>query len=227
MNQLILAINYCRKHFYLLFLGIALPAIAIDLLTSFYFINLGLDGNSSESIFTERLQEVAIPAAIVLLITVIVSTTFSGAIILAFQAVDKGNTINVLSLYLIAFRRFISLLGVALIQSFIFGFGLLLLVLPGFYFLGRLGMSTSYVMLRGQKTFEALGNAWESSDVHGPRLFLLCLFFLGTQLMFGLIGGLIIQEENPFFIVLTTLVKYLTTIPLTYLFYSLYRSLNS
>ncbi|MEK9649739.1 MAG: hypothetical protein VW146_02180 [Gammaproteobacteria bacterium] len=227
MNQLILAINYCRKHFYLLFLGIALPAIAIDLLTSFYFINLGLDGNSSESIFTERLQEVAIPAAIVLLITVIVSTTFSGAIILAFQAVDKGNTINVLSLYLIAFRRFISLLGVALIQSFIFGFGLLLLVLPGFYFLGRLGMSTSYVMLRGQKTFEALGNAWESSDVHGPRLFLLCLFFLGTQLMFGLIGGLIIQEENPFFIVLTALVKYLTTIPLTYLFYSLYRSLNS
>lgn len=227
MNQLILAINYCRKHFYLLFLGIALPAIAIDLLTSFYFINLGLDGNSSESIFTERLQEVAIPAAIVLLITVIVSTTFSGAIILAFQAVDKGNTINVLSLYLIAFRRFISLLGVALIQGFIFGFGLLLLVLPGFYFLGRLGMSTSYVMLRGQKTFEALGNAWESSDVHGPRLFLLCLFFLGTQLMFGLIGGLIIQEENPFFIVLTTLVKYLTTIPLTYLFYSLYRSLNS
>lgn len=227
MNQLILAINYCRKHFYLLFLGIALPAIAIDLLTSFYFINLGLDGNSSESIFTERLQEVAIPAAIVLLITVIVSTTFSGAIILAFQAVDKGNTINVLSLYLIAFRRFISLLGVALIQGFIFGFGLLLLVLPGFYFLGRLGMSTSYVMLRGQKTFEALGNAWESSDVHGPRLFLLCLFFLGTQLMFGLIGGLIIQEENPFFIVLTALVKYLTTIPLTYLFYSLYRSLNS
>lgn len=227
MNQLILAINYCRKHFYLLFLGIALPAVAIDLLTSFYFINLGLDGNSSESIFTERLQEVAIPAAIVLLITVIVSTTFSGAIILAFQAVDKGNTINVLSLYLIAFRRFISLLGVALIQSFIFGFGLLLLVLPGFYFLGRLGMSTSYVMLRGQKTFEALGNAWESSDVHGPRLFLLCLFFLGTQLMFGLIGGLIIQEENPFFIVLTALVKYLTTIPLTYLFYSLYRSLNS
>lgn len=227
MNQLILAINYCRKHFYLLFLGIALPAIAIDLLTSFYFINLGLDGNSSESIFTERLQEVAIPAAIVLLITVIVSTTFSGAIILAFQAVDKGNTINVLSLYLIAFRRFISLLGVALIQGFIFGFGLLLLVLPGFYFLGRLGMSTSYVMLRGQKTFEALGNAWESSDVHGPRLFLLCLFFLGTQLMFGLIGGLIIQEENPFFIVLTALVKYLTTIPLTYLFYSLYISLNS
>ena len=87
-------------------------------------------------------------------------------------------------------------------------------------------MSTSYVMLRGQKTFEALGNAWESSDVHGVRLFFLCLFFLGIQLMFGLVGGLSIQEENIVFIILTTLVKYLTTIPLTYLFYSLYKSLN-
>ena len=43
---------------------------------------------------------------------------------------------------------------------------------------------------------------------------------------FGLVGGLIIQEENIVFIILTTLVKYLTTIPLTYLFYSLYKSLN-
>lgn len=226
MNQLILAINYCRTHFSLLFFGIALPAIAIDLIASFYFMNLGLDGTMSDSMIIELLQETALPAAIVLLISIFISTTFSGAIILGYQAIDNANPINILDLYLTAFKRFITLLGVSLLQGFIFAFGLLLLVLPGFYFLGRLGMSTSYVMLRGQKTFEALGNAWESSDVHGVRLFFLCLFFLGIQLMFGLVGGLIIQEENIVFIVLTTLVKYFTTIPLTYLFYSLYKSLN-
>ena len=112
------------------------------------------------------------PAAIVLLISIFISTTFSGAIILGYQAIDNANPVNVLDLYLTAFKRFITLLGVSLLQGFIFAFGLLLLVLPGFYFFGRLGMSTSYVMLRGQKTFEALGNAWESSDMHGVRLFL-------------------------------------------------------
>jgi len=226
MNQLILAINYCRKHFSILFLGIALPAIAFDLIASFYFMNLGFDGSMSDAMIVELIQETAFAAAIVALISIFISTTFSGAIILGYQSIDNGNAVNVLELYLTAFRRFITLLGVALLQGFIFAFGLLLLILPGFYFLGRLGMTTSYVMLRGHKTFEALGNSWESSDVHGVRLFFLCLFFVGVQFMFGLVGGLIIQEENLIFVVLTTLVKYLTTIPLTYLFYSLYKSLN-
>jgi len=226
MNQLILAINYCRKHFSILFLGIALPAIAFDLIASFYLMNLGFDGSMSDAMIVELIQETAFAAAIVALISIFISTTFSGAIILGYQSIDNGNAVNVLELYLTAFRRFITLLGVALLQGFIFAFGLLLLILPGFYFLGRLGMTTSYVMLRGHKTFEALGNSWESSDVHGVRLFFLCLFFVGVQFMFGLVGGLIIQEENLIFVVLTTLVKYLTTIPLTYLFYSLYKSLN-
>ena len=226
MNQLILAINYCREHFSVLFFGIALPAVAVDLASSFYFLNLGLDGSMSDSMIIELIQETALPAAIVLLVSICISTTFSGAVILAYRDIDNGTTVNILKLYFVAFRHFITLLGVSLLQGFIFGFGLLLLVLPGFYFLGRLGMSTSYVMLGGQKAFEALGNAWENSDVHGVRLFFLCLFFLGVQLLFGLVGSLIIQEENVIFIVLTTIVKYITTIPLTYLFYSLYKSLN-
>ena len=133
---------------------------------------------------------------------------------------DDGKYFN----YICAFRRLLPAWGSLCRASYLVW--LIVTSASRFLLIGRLGMSTSYVMLGGQKAFEALGNAWENSDVHGVRLFFLCLFFLGVQLLFGLVGGLIIQEENVIFIVLTTIVKYITTIPLTYLFYSLYKSLN-
>jgi hypothetical protein len=49
---------------------------------------------------------------------------------------------------------------------------------------------------------------------------------LGIQFIFGLAGGLVGIDSSIGFLVLATLIKYATMLPLFYLFFSLYQSLK-
>ncbi len=88
-------------------------------------------------------------------------------------------------------RKFFPLLWSSIAASIVYGLGLLLLVLPGFYLFARLGMYPAYIMFQNKGAFESLGLAWNESDKEGTKLFLITSVFIGLQLVIGLIFGLL------------------------------------
>ena len=50
---------------------------------------------------------------------------------------------------------------------------------------------------------------------------------MGIQILFGLVGGMAGIDSGLGFLVLATLLKYAATMPLFYLFFSLYQSLKT
>ena len=111
-------------------------------------------------------------------------------------------------------------------HSLAYGIGFLLLVLPGFFLYARLGLFPLYIMFEDKKALDALGESWEATDKVGTKLFVLTSVFLGIQIIFGLVGGLAGIDSSIGFLVLATLIKYATMMPLFYLFFSLYQSLE-
>ena len=51
-------------------------------------------------------------------------------------------------------------------------------------------------------------------------------FAMGIQLFFGFVGGTIITDGSLWYLIITTLIKYATLMPLFYLFFSLYKSVK-
>jgi len=80
--------------------------------------------------------------------------------------------------------------------------------------------------LRTKRASDALGESWQATDEVGTKLFVLTSVFLGIQVIFGLVGGLVGIDSSIGFLVLATLIKYATMMPLFYLFFSLYQSLE-
>ena len=76
-------------------------------------------------------------------------------------------------------------------HSLAYGIGFLLLVLPGFFLYARLGLFPLYIMFEDKKALDALGESWQATDEVGTKLFVLTSVFLGIQIIFGLVGGLV------------------------------------
>ena len=81
-------------------------------------------------------------------------------------------------------------------------------------------------MFEDKKALDALGESWQATDEVGTKLFVLTSVFLGIQIIFGLVGGLVGIDSSIGFLVVATLIKYATMMPLFYLFFSLYQSLE-
>ena len=105
-------------------------------------------------------------------------------------------------------------------------FGALMLILPGFYLYGRLGLFPLFIMFDEKGAMDSLGESWSLTEEFATKLFLLTTTFMGIQLIFGFLGGTIIADGSLWFIVVSTLIKYATLMPLFYLFFSLYKSLK-
>ena len=111
-------------------------------------------------------------------------------------------------------------------HSIAYGLGFLLLILPGFYLYGRLGLFPLFIMFDEKGAMDSLGESWSLTEEFATKLFLLTTTFMGIQLIFGLLGGTIIADGSLWFLVITTLIKYATLMPLFYLFFSLYKSVK-
>ena len=79
-------------------------------------------------------------------------------------------------------------------------------------------------MFEDKRALDALGESWQATDEVGTKLFVLTSVFLGIQIIFGLMGGLAGIDSSISFLALATLIKYVTIMPLFYLFFSLYAS---
>ena len=187
MNQFFYPLSFCLKHFSYLFV-LALPLITLEFAVNYLVLELDLHENMSNDLIIESIQPVAIQLAVLGIVSMVLSIAFYGAMMVAFEALVSNQDLSINQAYLMGLRKFFPLLWSSIAASIVYGLGLLLLVLPGFYLFARLGMYPAYIMFQNKRAFESLGLAWNDSDKEGTKLFLITSVFIGLQLVIGLIS---------------------------------------
>ena len=225
MQQFFSSVSFCVRHIGYLFI-LCLPVMTIEFALTYLVTSIGIDANMSDSAALEVLSSISSQLFILVVLSLILSVGLSGGVMIAFKALASNNEVTPYQALFNGIKKFFPLLLGNLMHSLAYGIGFLLLVLPGFFLYARLGLFPLYIMFEDKKALDALGESWEATDEVGAKLFVLTSVFLGIQIIFGLVGGLVGIDSSIGFLVLATLIKYATMMPLFYLFFSLYQSLE-
>ena len=225
MQQFFSSVSFCVRHIGYLFI-LCLPVMTIEFALTYLVTSIGIDANMSDSAALEVLSSISSQLFILVVLSLILSVGLSGGVMIAFKALASNNEVTPYQALFNGIKKFFPLLLGNLMHSFAYGIGFLLLVLPGFFLYARLGLFPLYIMFEDKRASDALGESWQATDEVGTKLFVLTSVFLGIQVIFGLVGGLVGIDSNIGFLVLATLIKYATMMPLFYLFFSLYQSLE-
>ena len=225
MQQFFSSVSFCVRHIGYLFI-LCLPVMTIEFALTYLVTSIGIDANMSDSAALEVLSSISSQLFILVVLSLILSVALSGGVMIAFKALASNNEVTPYQALFNGIKKFFPLLLGNLMHSLAYGIGFLLLVLPGFFLYARLGLFPLYIMFEDKKALDALGESWQATDEVGTKLFVLTSVFLGIQIIFGLVGGLVGIDSSIGFLVLATLIKYATMMPLFYLFFSLYQSLE-
>ena len=225
MQQFFSSVSFCIRHIGYLFI-LCLPVMTIEFALTYLVTSIGIDANMSDSAALEVLSSISSQLFILVVLSLILSVGLSGGVMIAFKALASNNEVTPYQALFNGIKKFFPLLLGNLMHSLAYGIGFLLLVLPGFFLYARLGLFPLYIMFEDKKALDALGESWQATDEVGTKLFVLTSVFLGIQIIFGLVGGLVGIDSSIGFLVLATLIKYATMMPLFYLFFSLYQSLE-
>ena len=225
MQQFFSSVSFCVRHIGYLFI-LCLPVMTIEFALTYLVTSIGIDANMSDSAALEVLSSISSQLFILVVLSLILSVGLSGGVMIAFKALASNNEVTPYQALFNGIKKFFPLLLGNLMHSLAYGIGFLLLVLPGFFLYARLGLFPLYIMFEDKKALDALGESWQATDEVGTKLFVLTSVFLGIQIIFGLVGGLVGIDSSIGFLVLATLIKYATMVPLFYLFFSLYQSLE-
>ena len=225
MQQFFSSVSFCVRHIGYLFI-LCLPVMTIEFALTYLVTSIGIDANMSDSAALEVLSSISSQLFILVVLSLILSVGLSGGVMIAFKALASNNEVTPYQALYAGIKKFFPLLLGNLIHSLAYGIGFLFLVVPGFFLYARLGLFPLYIMFEGKGVSDALGESWQATDEVGTKLFILTCVFLGIQIIFGLVGGLAGFDSSIGFLVLATLIKYATMMPLFYLFFSLYQSLE-
>ena len=225
MQQFFSSVSFCVRHIGYLFI-LCLPVMTIEFALTYLVTSIGIDANMSDSAALEVLSSVSSQLFLLVVMSLVLSVGLSGGTMIAFQALTSKSEVTPYQALFSGIKKFFPLLLGNLIHSLAYGIGFLLLVLPGFFLYARLGLFPLYIMFEDKKALDALGESWQATDEVGTKLFVLTSVFLGIQIIFGLVGGFAGIDSSIGFLVLATLIKYATMMPLFYLFFSLYQSLE-
>ena len=225
MQQFYSSISFCIRHFGYLSI-LCIPIIVIEVSLANLFISLNI-GDMSDSAALEALSNIYIPLLILVVLSLILSVALSGGSMIAFRSLSSGSSISPYQALYVALKKFFPLLWGNLLHSLAYGIGFIMLIFPGFYLFARLGLFPLYIMFEDKGAMDSLSNSWAVTDEFGMKLFVLTSVFLGIQIFFGLMGSIISLDLELWFLILATIVKYATLMPLFYLFYSLYESVKT
>ena len=225
MQQFYSSISFCIRHFGYLSI-LCIPIIVIEASLANLFISLNI-GNMSDSAAVEALTNIFIPLFILVVLSLILSVALSGGSMIAFRSLSLGSSISPYQALYVALKKFFPLLWGNLLHSLAYGIGFIMLIFPGFYLFARLGLFPLYIMFEDKGAMDSLSDSWTVTDEFGMKLFVLTSVFLGIQIFFGLMGSIIGLDLELWFLILATIVKYVTLMPLFYLFYSLYESVKT
>ena len=225
MQQFFSSISFCLSNIGYLFI-LCLPVMTLEIALTSLIASLDIQSGSDTAVL-EAIGEISAQVLFLALASLILSVALSGGCMAAFRSLSSDGLISPYQALFSGLRKFFPLLWANILHSCAYGIGFLMLVLPGFYLYGRLGLFPLYIMFENKGVMDSLGNSWNVTDEVATKLFTLTAIFISIQLGFGFIGGMLGADGALWFLIAATIVKYATLMPLFYLFYSLYESVKN
>lgn len=223
MNQITQAISFARDNFFYLF-TLCIPVLLLEGVLAIIMTPLASVTQVEDIQLFMELNAVLV--GLLGLALILVSITFIGALVSAYESINLSANRTTIDLYSAGFRKFFILLGANILFVLAIMLGFIMLVLPAFYLMGRLSLFPSLIMFENEGVTKSLGRSWEMTDEYGGKLFGITLFFWGGTLITSLIIGALIPESTlQIFILLV--IEYAIIIPWMYVYYSLYKSLSN
>jgi hypothetical protein len=183
--------------------------------------------SGSDTAALEAIGQISAQVFFLVFVSLILSVALSGGCMTAFRSLSSDGLISPYQALFEGLKKFFPLLWANILHSCAYGLGFLMLILPGFYLYGRLGLFPLFVMFENKGVMDSLGESWNTTDEVATKLFTLTAIFMSIQLGFGLFGGIIGTDGLLWFLIASTIVKYATLMPLFYLFFSLYESVKN
>jgi hypothetical protein len=180
--------------------------------------------SASDTAALEAMGQISAQVFFLVFVSLILSVALSGGCMTAFRSLSSDGLISPYQALFAGLKKFFPLLWANILHSCAYGLGFLMLILPGFYLYGRLGLFPLFVMFENKGVMDSLGESWNTTDEVATKLFTLTAIFMSIQLGFGFWGGIIGTDGTLWFLIAATTVKYATLMPLFYLFFSLYQS---
>jgi len=227
MNQFKSAWQFAFQHWQFLAV-LAFPVFLFEVMSAYYLGSAFtlLEGGNIDDI-TEYFNSNSLPIFFLSLISVILSMSFIGGIYVAFNALTDNSKMKPFDALLIGFKKLFPILGASILCNIAIFFGFFMLILPAFYLAGRLGLTISYLMLENKTVSESISSSWEATDEHGTILFILTLTFFILASVSGLIVVGLFPDGGIIQPVLAGVVEYVFVFPLSYVYFSLYKSIEA
>ena len=222
MQQFFSSISFCLNNIGYLFI-LCLPVMTLEIALASIIASLDLQ-TGSDTAALEALGEISAQVLFLVLGSLILSVALSGGCMTAFRSLSSDGLISPYQALLAGLKKFFPLLWGNILHSCAYGLGFLMLILPGFYLYGRLGLFPLFVMFENKGVMDSLGESWNVTDEVATKLFTLTAIFISIQFGFGLIGSIIGADGMIWFLIIATGIKYATLMPLFYLFFTLYES---
>ena len=224
MQQFLSSINFCLSNIGYLFI-LCLPIMTLEVALASLLASVDFQAGSDAAAL-EAIGNISGQFFILVLASLIVSVALSGGCMAAFYSLTHDGSLTPYQALLQGLKKFFPLLWANILHSFAYGLGFLMLVLPGFYLYGRLGLFPLFIMFEGKGAMDSLGESWNLTEEVATKLFALTAIFMGIQFIFGFIGGILDSNSSLWFLLATVIIKYITLMPLFYLFFSLYESVK-
>ena len=224
MQQFLSSINFCLSNIGYLFI-LCLPVMTLEVALASLLASVDFQAGSDAAAL-EAIANISGQFFILVLASLILSVALSGGCMAAFHSLTHDVSMTPYQALLQGLKKFFPLLWANILHSFAYGLGFLMLVLPGFYLYGRLGLFPLFIMFEGKGAMDSLGESWNLTEEVATKLFALTAIFMGIQFVFGFIGGILDSNSSLWFLLATVIIKYITLMPLFYLFFSLYESVK-
>jgi hypothetical protein len=225
MQQFFSSINFClRNAGYLVIL--CLPVMTLEIALVNLIASLDIQ-SSSDTAALEAIGEISTQVFLLVLASLILSVALSGGCMTAFRSLSKNGSTSPYQALFAGLKKFFPLLWANVLHSIAYGLGFLMLILPGFYLYGRLGLFPLFIMFEDKGVRDSFGEAWNLTAEVATKLFALTTIFMSIQLGFGFFGGIMGADGALWFLIAVTAIKYATLMPLFYLFFTLYKSNKS
>ena len=224
MQQFLSSINFCLSNIGYLFI-LCLPIMTLEVALASLLASVDFQAGSDAAAL-EAIANISGQFFILVLASLILSVALSGGCMAAFHSLTHDVSMTPYQALLQGLKKFFPLLWANILHSFAYGLGFLMLVLPGFYLYGRLGLFPLFIMFEGKGAMDSLGESWNLTEEVATKLFALTAIFMGIQFIFGFIGGILDSNSSLWFLLATVIIKYITLMPLFYLFFSLYESVK-
>ena len=205
------------------FLALGLPVIAIESLIGYLIMPLGEMTQPED--FIEYFESNVLIISLVVIASILVQISLVGGLWISYMAIDSQQNINPISALQAGLSKFFPIFGAYIIVNIVSAFGFLLLILPGIYLTARFSLFAAHIMFEDAKIFQSIAASWEKTDEHGTKLFMFTLvfiliIFLSAFVLTSLMPSGVIQT------IVLALVEYIIVIPLGYIYFTLYKSLE-